>query len=288
MLRLAPMSFRPEVVRAFEHAGWQRAAASYEDTFAPATARFVAPLLDAVELSPGERVLDIACGPGHVAAAAAHRGAAAQGLDFSSAMVGIARNTYPHIVVTEGDAEDMPYPDGTFHAAVSNFGMHHVPRPEAALAECKRVLMPGGRVAFTVWATPAENIAWGLVFDAVARHGDRLAADAPLPGALNEPDHCLRALEAANLVDRSAEIVRAEWMLPSAHGLVAALSAGTVRMAALIAAQKPSALPAIIADIDAQAQAFRRGDRLAIPIAAVLARGRKRMPPLDANSGVAG
>ena len=206
------------------------------------------------------------------------RGAAAQGLDFSAAMVAIARNTYPHIVVTEGDAEDLPYPDSTFHAAVSNFGMHHVPRPEAALAECERVLMPGGRVAFTVWATPAENIAWGLVFDAVARHGDRSTADTPPPGgSLNEPDHCLRALEAANLVDGSAEIVRAEWLLPNARALVAALSAGTVRMAALIAAQKPSALPDIIADIDAQAQGFRRENRLALPIAAVLARGRKRM-----------
>ena len=124
------MSFQPEAVRAFEHAGWQRAAASYEDSFAPATAPYVAPLLDAVELSRGERVLDVACGPGHVAQAAAAPGAAAQGLDFSAAMVGIARNTYPHIVVSEGDAEDMPYPDGTFHAAVSNFGMHHVPRPK--------------------------------------------------------------------------------------------------------------------------------------------------------------
>ena len=172
----------------------------------------------------------------------------------------------------------MPYPDGTFHAAVSNFGMHHIPRPEAALAECARVLMPGGRVAFTVWATPAENIAWGLVFDAVARHGDRSTVDAPPPGgSLNEADHCLRALEAANLVDGSAEIVRAEWLLPNARGLVAALSAGTVRMAALIVAQKPSALPAIIADIDAHAQGFRRENRLALPIAAVLARGRKRM-----------
>jgi hypothetical protein len=92
---------------------------------------------------------------------------------------------------------------------------------------------------------------------------------------LSEPEDCLRLLEAAGLVDRSAEIVRAQWPLPNAHALVAALSAGTVRMAALIAAQEPSALPAIIADIERQAERFRRDDHLAIPVAAVLARGRR-------------
>src|ERR1044072_991435 len=136
----ASMSFEPEAVRAFEHAGWQRAAANYNDTFAHATAPFIAPLLEAAGVSPAKRVLDVACGPGHVAAAAAARGGVAPGPDFSAAMVGIASRTYPGIAVTEGDAEDLPYADGVFDAVVSNFGIHHVPRPEAALAECKRVL----------------------------------------------------------------------------------------------------------------------------------------------------
>ena len=269
------MSFEPEAIRAFEHAGWQRAAAGYGDSFAPATAPFIGPLLEAAEFSPGQHVLDVACGPGHLAAAAAARGASAHGLDFSAAMVDVARSMHPEIVVTEGDAEDLPYPDSMFHAAVSGFGMHHVPRPQVALAECRRVLKPGARLAFTVWATPDENIAWSLVFDAVARHGNRSATDAPPPGALNRPEHCLRALEAADFVDCCAKVVRAEWLLPSANELVAALSAGTVRMAALIAAQEPAALPLIIDAIAGQAERFRRNDNLAIPIAAVLARGRK-------------
>ena len=137
------------------------------------------------------------------------------------------------------------------------------------------MLKPDGRIAFTVWATPEENIAWSLVFDAIARHGNRSAARAPPPGALNRIDQCLRVLEAADFVDRSAEIVRAEWLLPNAHALIAALSAGTARMAALIEAQEPSALAAIADDIGSQAEQFRRNQNLAIPIAAVLARGRK-------------
>jgi SAM-dependent methyltransferase len=270
------MNFEPEAVRAFEHAGWQRAAAAYEDTFAPATAPFIPPLLDAAGISAGSHVLDVACGPGTVASAAAARGARAQGLDFSAAMVGIARAAHPHIVVTEGDAENLPYPDGAFDAVGSNFGLHHVPRPEVALTQARRVLRAGGRVAFTVWAAPAENIAWRLVFDAVARHGIPSSAQAPPPGgSFNQVDDCLSALDRAGFLHTSARIVQAEWPVASAHALVTALSAGTVRMAAVIAAQRPSAMPAIVADIARHAEPYRQGDRLNIPIAAVLARGTK-------------
>jgi ubiquinone/menaquinone biosynthesis C-methylase UbiE len=269
------MSFEPEAIRTFEHAGWQRAASSYENSFAQATARYIEPLLQATEISPGQHVLDVACGPGHLGAAACAHGATAHGLDFSAEMVAIARSAHPEVVVTEGDAEDLPYPDSTFHAVVSGFGIHHVPRPELALAECGRVLKPGGRIAFTVWATPEENTAWSLVFDAVARHGDRSALKAPLAGAFNRVDQCVGVLEAAAFLDGSAQIVRSEWALRDGRALLAALSAGTVRMAALLATQKPAALAAMANDIDDHAERFRRGENLAIPIAAVLARGRK-------------
>lgn len=269
------MTLGPEAVRAFEHAGWQRAAASYADSFARATAPYKGPLLDAAEISPGQQVLDVACGLGDLAAAASARGATAHGLDFSAEMVRIARSNHAEVVVTEGDAEDLPYPDGMFDAVVSSFGIHHVPRPELALSECRRVLKPGGHVAFTVWATPEENTAWSLVFDAVDRHGSRSALKAPPPGALNRVDQCLQLLEAAAFADTSAAIVRSEWSLPNGRALLAALSAGTARMAALIAAQEPAALAAIADDIDRQAERFRRGDNLAIPIAAVLARGHR-------------
>src|SRR5690242_8069319 len=174
------MSFEPEAIRAFEHAGWQRAASSYESSFAPATAPFVVPLLEAAEISAGQHVLDVACGPGVLAAAAARRGATAHALDFSAEMVGIARANHPELSVTEGDAENLPYPDGLFDAVLSSFGMHHVPRPELALAQCWRVLKAGGRVAFTVWATPEENTAWSLVLDAVDRCGNSLGLNAYL------------------------------------------------------------------------------------------------------------
>lgn len=274
------MSFEPEAVRTFEHAGWQRAASGYRSSFAHATARYIEPLVEAAEISSGQRVLDVACGPGDLAAAASARGAIAHGLDFSAEMVGIARSAHPEIVVTEGDAENLPYPDNTFHAVVSSFGIHHVPRPELALADSWRVLKPGGRMAFTVWATPEENTAWSLVFDAVDRHGNRSASKAPPPGgALNQIEQCVRALEVAAFVDSSAEIVRSEWLLRDGRALLAALAAGTARMAALLAAQEPAAIAAIADDVNHQAERYRRGGNVAIPTAAVLARGRKAAKP---------
>lgn len=143
------MSFDPQAVRAFEHAGWQRAAANYGATFARATSGFIDALLDAARVSADIRVLDLACGPGFVANIARERGAVPIGLDFSSAMIGLARAAYPKIRFDEGEAEALPYPDASFDAVVSNFGIHHVPDPVRALSEARRVLRPDGRVAFT-------------------------------------------------------------------------------------------------------------------------------------------
>jgi ubiquinone/menaquinone biosynthesis C-methylase UbiE len=142
----------------------------------------------------------------------------------------------------EGDAESLPYEDASFDSVVSNFGIHHVPRPGFALREAHRVLREGGRVAFSFWAEPAENVAWKLVFDAVARHGAREAVQMPAPGG--------------------------------GFG-TAAQCADAVRMAALLEAQRPDALAAIVADIAANAECYRDDDGIAVPIAAVIASGVK-------------
>jgi trans-aconitate methyltransferase len=96
------MSFEPEAIRAFEHAGWQRAASTYGNSFAHATVPYIVSLLEAAEISPGQHVLDVACGPGYLAAAECARGATAHGLDFSAEMVAIARSAHPEVVVIEG------------------------------------------------------------------------------------------------------------------------------------------------------------------------------------------
>jgi SAM-dependent methyltransferase len=269
--------FDPEAVRAFEHARWERAAAVYGATFAGATMPFIDALLDAAGVARGVRLLDIACGPGLVASRAGMRGAAPTGLDFSPAMLAVARSHDAAIRLDQGDAEALPYADGAFDAVVSNFGVHHVPRPMLALHEAHRVLRVGGRVAFSFWAAPGENIAWKLLFDAIARHGDPAASQAPAPGGgFTGTAQCEDALRQAGFADCATKLLRATWQHADAQALVAALQSGTARMAALIEAQPQSALPAIVADIDANAERFRDADGIAVPIAAVITAGLRR------------
>jgi SAM-dependent methyltransferase len=192
-------------------------------------------------------------------------------------MLAVARTRHPDVTFDHGDAEALPYPDAAFDAVVSNFGIHHVPRPALALREAFRVLRTGGRMAFTIWAAPAENVAWKLLFDAIGRRGDLAASDAPPPGGgFSTGAHCLAALQAAGFAETTTQTRRAVWRHADAHALVAALRAGTARMAALIAAQAPSAMPGIVADIAETAAPYREAGGIAVPIAAIVASGVKR------------
>jgi ubiquinone/menaquinone biosynthesis C-methylase UbiE len=272
------VTFDPEAVRAFEHAGWQQAAAQYDATFAYATAPFTEALLDAAGVIAGMEVLDVCCGTGVVTAAAARRGAQAVGLDFSPAMLNEAQRAHPQLQFDEGDAEALPYADQSFDAVVSNFGVHHVPRPDKAIAEAFRVLRPGGRVAGTSWAVPSENIAWGLLFDAIRAHGDPHAAKTPPSGGnLATVEAMLHLLRDAGFAEARAAPVRREWQVADPRDLLAALSRGTVRTAALIAAQPAAARPGIETAVGRAAEAYRRGSGFAVPIVAILASGTKSL-----------
>ena len=138
----------------FEHAGWQKAAEHYARDVRDADRSSVRPAARGGRRPAGVRLLDVACGPGYVAGVAAAQGARVIGLDFSPLMVAEARRRYPDVEFREGDAEALPFDDGGFDAAVMNFGLLHLARPEAAIAEAHRVLAAGGRYAFTVWARP--------------------------------------------------------------------------------------------------------------------------------------
>ena len=96
-----------EEFKAFEHRGWNdsEVADKYGSWFVPLTSQSVEPLLDAAGIESGKLVLDVATGIGTVAAAAASRGAQVSGIDFSLAMVELARRLYPDLDFREGDAE---------------------------------------------------------------------------------------------------------------------------------------------------------------------------------------
>jgi ubiquinone/menaquinone biosynthesis C-methylase UbiE len=269
-------AFDPGAVRAFEHAGWQQAAAQYDATFARATTPFVEALLDTAKVGAGMKMLDVCCGTGVVTAAAARRGALVVGLDFSPAMLNQARQAHPQLQFDEGDAEALPYVDRGVDAVVSNFGVHHIPSPKMAIAEAFRVLRPGGRIAFTTWAAPSENIAWRLLFEAISEYGDPAAAKTPPSGGnLGTTEAVLRLLREGGFDNIRTEPIHREWLATEPRDLIAALSRGTVRTAALIAAQPVAARPAIEAAITRAAAPYRRRDDYAVPIVAILAHGTK-------------
>jgi ubiquinone/menaquinone biosynthesis C-methylase UbiE len=124
-----------------------------------------------VYLSLGTRLLDVATGPGTVAAEAANRGARPVGIDLSPRMVELAQRQYPMIEYREADVERLPFPDRTFDAVVCAFGLGHFPRPELAVAECVRTLSPGGRIAFSWWDDPSRQRIQGIFRDAIAETG---------------------------------------------------------------------------------------------------------------------
>jgi SAM-dependent methyltransferase len=263
----------PHAYRAFEHAGWQGAAARYPGSFAHATAPYAPVLLDAVGAATGTRLLDIACGPGIVAAAAAQRGCAVVGVDFSAAMVAAARRQLPAATFHEADAEALPLPDASVDAAVSNFGLHHFPDPARALREVLRVLRPGGRLAATVWAPPEQNVGWRLMFEAIAAHGTPAPAlPTPPRGALNRAADCARLLVEAGAAAEAVttRIVTATWRLRAPDDLIEGFAAGTVRMAALLSAQPPAARARIRETVAQAVGAFGRDGAWLVPTAAVL------------------
>jgi SAM-dependent methyltransferase len=167
----ARADLEPQGFREFEHAGWEAIPTQYDDAFSNLTPQAAQPLLDAAAVGPDTHVLDVATGPGYVAAAAAARGARVVAIDFSAAMVECARRHHPDIDVREGDAEALSFNDGTFDAVVMNFGLLHLARPEQALGEARRVLPRGGRCAFTVWAPPEKAVGFGMVLRAVEALG---------------------------------------------------------------------------------------------------------------------
>ena len=161
-----------EAFRNFERAAHERVAGGYHDFFEPMTGGAIMALLDAARVRAGCRVLDVASGPGGVAAAAAERGASRViGADLSSRMVALAATLHPGVEFREADAEALPFDAGAFDAVVSNFGVGHFPSPERTMAEFVRVLAGGGMAAVTWWELPARNRVNGVFFDAVSQAG---------------------------------------------------------------------------------------------------------------------
>jgi ubiquinone/menaquinone biosynthesis C-methylase UbiE len=112
----------------------------------PAAAQLRARSYQLLRLPPGATVVDVGCGTGRAVAELAGHAAHAIGVDLDPAMVAAARGRFPGIDVRAADITDLPLADGQAHGYRADKVYHILPDPYAALAEARRVLVPGGRI----------------------------------------------------------------------------------------------------------------------------------------------
>ncbi len=114
-----------------------------------------AEFVERLDIKPGMKVLDVACGSGNLAVLAAEKGADVTGIDIAENLVNTAKKRAARLGLNirfeQGDAEAMPYDDGTFDLVMTMFGAMFCPRPDVAAAELIRVCKPGGTIAMANW-----------------------------------------------------------------------------------------------------------------------------------------
>ena len=272
---LSPMSDDEVGFRDFETKGWNDVAEEYaaSDVIEALTGPAAVAMVDAVEAGQGDRLLDLACGPGYASREARARGAAVVGVDITEAMVTVAAANVPDGEFRAAPAEEIPFPPDSFDIVVCGFGLPHFHSPEAVFEETRRVVRPGGRIAFTTWCTPDELTFSGLVFAAVVEHG---TLEVPIPAG---PDmfrfaaqsETVRTLGGLGYDHVSVRQLPLEITLDDADDALDVVLRSSVRIGALIEAQSTHAKEAIAASLSDNVEQMRRPDgKLAIPMPAVL------------------
>lgn len=177
------------------------AAEFYESTFVPALfAAWARRLVDTVAVTPGQTVLDVACGTGVVARTAADLAGAVVGVDLNTSMLAVAHRIRPDLRWQHGDACALPFGDGSFDLVLSQAGLMFFGDRVAALREMGRVAGVRGRVAVQVPGRLAASPGYRALADVVARHAGGEAVD--LLGAyfaVGEPDVLHHLIDAAGL-----------------------------------------------------------------------------------------
>jgi SAM-dependent methyltransferase len=228
-----------EAFKDFEAAGWSANAPGYGALTGRITARFADALLDAARVGRGTRVLDAGCGHGELCAAAAARGARTVGLAHAEGMVPAARAPPPALEFPVADAEDLPFADASFDAAIAAFLVNHLPRPERGAGELRRVVAPGGRVAVAMWDRPERVEFLGLLDAAMAAaHVNPPLAFPPGPPAYRfaDEDELRSLLQGAGLRDVRIRTVELTYPIEDVDELWAGVLTGSVRTAAQIRA----------------------------------------------------
>jgi SAM-dependent methyltransferase len=263
--------------KAFEAAGWSERAATFETLVARATGEAIEPLLDAVGVHAGTRVLDVGCGLGTLAAAAAARGARATGVDLAEGMLEEARRRHPALELVLGDVEDLPFGEGSFEAVTAAFVVNHLADPERGAAELARVARPGGRVGLAMWGPLDEVALLGLPTAAATAAGldEHAIPVGPSGERFTDTGELTGLLSGAGLADVTLREIAFTLHAADFDELWAGVLGGTVRASTRLATASPEARERARAELERLAERHRAGDGYELPTTIRIAAGRR-------------
>jgi ubiquinone/menaquinone biosynthesis C-methylase UbiE len=257
----------------------------YQRYLVPAmTAQWAADLVDGAALRPGERILDVACGPGVVARVAAeHVGSTGRvdALDLNPGMLAVARSLPPvpgaPVTWYEGSVLALPFPDAVFDVVFCQLGLQFFPDRPTALQEMRRVLVPDGRLALNVFGPIEHNPATHALANALDRHLHPDASTAKrTEHALADSEGLRRLVTDAGFRDVTIRTATKMVRFPSPTEYVRIQLAATP-LASLVAhqdiARREALLEALINDVSAALRPYLDDEGLRFPqeVHAVLA-----------------
>lgn len=248
----------------------------YEQVFVPATMRAWANyLVNLVELKPGTRILDVACGTGVVThQIAEHGGKTGQivGYDINPEMLAIAqaKQSNTSIEWQLGDASRLPFQDESFDIVTCQFGLMFFEDRATNLREMYRVLAPGGQLAILVWGAIEHNPGFLAVAEGFRRHVSGEASDSIRGSFVLGDSQEMRSLaDAAGFRDATIQEVAAEAHFPSVELLVDGYGA------MLLSVIDEATYMRLITDVTAALQSYVDGKELVYPMEAILMQVRK-------------
>jgi SAM-dependent methyltransferase len=268
------MQAPPTDFDAREQGRWAGQAEDYRKSYALVCAGVVPDLADAVSIRPGSLVLDVGTGTGTAAAAAVAHGAKVTAVDADPGMVATAAALVPGAEFHVAALPALPFGDRQFDVVLANFVINHVGQPRAALAELRRVTIPGGCVAVTAWPqqpSPAIALLTRAIRDCGAdRPAHRLEPSEDFP----RTEAGLRGLLGdAGLRDPACQLIN--WRLMAEPGEWWGIASGASWMREFSASQEPALLSKVRDRFDELSSDYRGEDgRLCLPVAALLARGK--------------
>jgi SAM-dependent methyltransferase len=251
--------------------GWERNA----DFVDARTEKLTDAMLERVALQPGERVLELACGPGGLGLEAAERvGADGEVVvsDVAPQMTAIAaerarQRGLENVTTLELDLERIEQPDDSYDAVLCREGLMLVPEPQRAAAEIGRVLRPGGRAAISVWG-PADRNPWLTAM--LGSLGEQLGGTFPPPGvpgplSLAEGGKLRSALSEGGFEELEVTEIEVPWRGASFDEWWERTSALAGPVAKLLEAQPPEAVEKIKARACDALARYETADGLEIP-----------------------